>query len=166
MTGPHDSIARPAQRTNGRWRYLALFGVQTTGVVILFLNAVPLYQQILADPSSYEAGTDHLTWVFSSIVLMQVGYWISDRVRPPLPRFTNALLGHVTLFLARMSFVLPTSIFGFLFFAEKPGFHIPVFRYVITLLGLFSLYCYTRELERLGGAFLSQEKKPTPASAD
>ena len=41
---------------------------------------------------------------FPSIVLKQVGYWISNRVRPPLPQFTNALLGHITLFLTSHEF--------------------------------------------------------------
>jgi hypothetical protein len=159
MTRPSDSIAvptAPAERASGRWRFSALFGVQTLGAVILFWNAVPIYQRILVDPSSHVARSENLTWSLSSIALMQVGYWISDRVRPPLPQLTNALLGHVTLFLARMGFVFATSIFGFLFIAQRPGFHIPASRYVITLLGLFAVYCYVQELERLGRAFLGR----------
>ena len=46
--------------------------------------------------------------------------------------------------------MLPTSIFGFVFVAQKPEFHVPVFKCLVLLLGLFSLYCYVRELERLG----------------
>jgi hypothetical protein len=87
---------------------------------------------------------------------MQLGYWISDRVRPRLPQVTNAPLGHITLFFARMSFVFATSVFGFLFITQKPGFEIPVFRYAVTLVGLFSLYCYGQEMERLGRAFLGR----------
>jgi hypothetical protein len=160
MTRLHDSTVAPAQSAGGRWRYPALFGVQTIGAFILFWNAVPLYRQILVDPASHEAGTEHLTWALSSIGLMQFAYWICYRIRPPLPQFTNALLGHVTLFLTRMSFVFATSIFGFLFITQRPGFHIPTSRYVITLLGLFALYCYVLEVERLGRAFLEREKEP------
>ena len=58
------------------------------------------------------------------------------------------------LFLARMVFVLPTSIFGFVFVAQRPEFEIPVFRCLVLLLGLFSLFCYVRELERLGRVFI------------
>ena len=94
-------------------------------------------------------------WSLSSIVLMQIGYWVSHHVRPPLPRFRNTLLGHAILFLARMVFVLPTSIFGFVFVARRPEFEIPVFECTVILLGLFSLFCYVRELERLGRAFIS-----------
>jgi hypothetical protein len=156
----NSSRSAPAQSTDGRWRYPALFGMQTIGVVILLWNAIPLYRQILADPASHVARNENLVWSLSPIALMQVGYWISNRVRPPPPRFANVLLGHVTMFLARMSFVFATSVFGFLFIAEKPGFHLPVSRYVLTLLGLFALYCYMQELERLGRAFLGHEKKP------
>jgi hypothetical protein len=163
MTKQRNSMAStsaPAQSALARWWwYPALFGMQTIGAIILLWNAVPLYQQILADPAAHEARPEHLVWGLSSIVLMQLGYWISDRVRPPLPQVTNVLLGHITLFLARMSFVFATSVFGFLFITQRSGFHIPVSRYAITLLGLFALYCYGQEMERLGRAFLGSERK-------
>ena len=95
-----------------------------------------------------------LSGSLSSIALMQIAYWVSYHVRPPLPQFKNALLGHVVLFLARMGFVLPTSVFGFVFVARRPEFEIPVFQYLVLLLGLFSLFCYVRELERLGRVFI------------
>ena len=125
MTNPDNSNAPPdgaAQRGGGRWRYHALFGAQTVGTVILLWNSVPLYRQILANPAAHEARSEHLVWALSSIGLMQVGYWISYRAHPPLPRFSNALLGNVTLFVARMSFVFATSVFGFMFITQKPGF--------------------------------------------
>ncbi len=93
---------------------------------------------------------------------MQAGYWISHRVNSPVPQYANALIGNVILFLARMSFVFATSVFGFVFITQKPGFHIPAFRYVVTLVGLFSLYCYVQDLERLGRAFVGREKRPEP----
>jgi hypothetical protein len=144
------------RNANGRWHYAVLFGMQTIGAIILFWNAIPVYQQILADPASHEARPENLVWSLSSVVLMQIGYWTSYRDRPLPTQFRNALLGHLILFVARMSFVFPTSVFGFLFIAQNSAFHIPVFRYVVALLGLFSLYCYTRELERLGAAFLGR----------
>ena len=64
---------------------------------------------------------------------MQVAYWVSYRVRPPLPQFQNAPLGHAILFLARMIYVLPTAVFGFVFIAQRPEFDIPVFRCLVLL---------------------------------
>ena len=130
--------------------YVALLGVQTAGAVALYWTGLPLYRQVLADPSSHEAYLWTIVWNILSIILMQIAYWISFYTRPSLPHLKDAVLGHAVLFLARMSFVLPTSVFGFVFVAQKPEFEIPVFQYLVLLLGLFSLYCYVRELERLG----------------
>jgi hypothetical protein len=137
--------------------YFALLGVQTIGAVALYWTGLLLYRQVLADPASHEADPWTIVWSLSSIALMQIAYWISYHVRPPLPHFKNAVLGHAVLFLARMTFVLPTSIFGFVFVAQKPEFEIPVFHCLVMLLGLFSLYCYVRELERLGRDFITRK---------
>ena len=158
MMDPSGSFAaRSALRQDlrGRWMYFALFGMQTAGAFVLYGTGLPLYRQVLADPTSHEAQLWTFAMSLSSIVLMQIAYWISHHVRPPLPRFRNALLGHAVLFLARMGFVLPTSIFGFVFVARRPEFEIPVFGCAVIVLGLFSLFCYVRELERLGRAFIT-----------
>ena len=138
----------------GGSHYPALFSVQTLGAAILLSNGVPLYREVLANPDIFEARGDHLSWGLLSIVMMQFGYWVSDRIRPAPPRLTSRLLGHIVLFIGRMSFVIATSIFGFLFIVQKPGFHIPASSYIVVLWGLFALYCYTRELEKLGRALL------------
>lgn len=80
-----------------------------------------------------------------------------DILRPPLPQVRNAFVAYVILFIARMSFVLATSIFGFVFITRKPEFQIPTFRYVATIAGLFALFCYTQELESLGKCLLGKE---------
>ena len=155
-------MTKPSSSITAHWRFPILFGVQTIGAIILFWNAVPLYREILADPAAHESQPENLAWALSSIVLMQAGYWISHRINPPLPQYTNALIGNAILFLARMSFVFATSVFGFVFITQKSGFHIPAFRYIVTLGGLFSLYCYVQELERLGRTFAGREKRPEP----
>jgi hypothetical protein len=90
MTRPSKSIASllaPAQFGCSSW-YFALFGVQTIGAVILLWNSVPLYRQVLADPT-FEARGEHLPWGILSIALMQLGYWVSDRIRLALPRLSS-----------------------------------------------------------------------------
>lgn len=145
--------------TGARWRYPLLLSVQTIGAVILFWNAVPHYRRILADPTAHEARPGTLVWAFAAIAMIQTGYWIRYRVRPRMPQLTNAFVGHVVRFLGRMLFVLATSLFGFVFIKQGPGFHMPVFRYLVFMLGLFSLFCYTEELGRLGKMFIGTEKK-------
>ncbi len=160
MTGPHDSTAAsrpPAHSGGGCSCYLFLFAMQTIGTLILVWYAVPLYQQVLADPGGYEARPETLIWAFSAVALMQAGYWIRHRLRPPLPQLRNALVGYIILFVARMSFVLATSVFGFVFITRKPEFQIPAFRYVVVIVGLFALFCYTQELDNLGKSLLGKE---------
>jgi hypothetical protein len=85
------------------------------------------------------------------------GLWIQHRLRPPLPHLRNAFVGHVILFVARMSFVLATSVFGFVFIVRRPEFQIPTSRYFILIIGLFALFCYTQELEQLGRALIGPD---------
>ena len=156
MTQPKDSFASNsalAPSARARWSYIALFGTQTIGAVVLIWTGLLVYREVLADPASHETHPWAFVGSLSSIALMQISYWVSYRVRPPLPQFQNAVLGHAILFLARMVFVLPTSIFGFVFVAQRPEFEIPVYQCLVILLGLFSLFCYVRELERLGRVF-------------
>jgi len=126
-------------------RYVSLFAIQTIGAAILFLYAVPLFRQVLLDPASHVARTENLIWSLSAITLMQAGYWMRHRLRPTLPQFRNALIGYIVLFVARMSFVLATSIFGFVFIVRRPEFQIPASRYFAVIIALFALFCYTQD---------------------
>jgi hypothetical protein len=154
---PNDAFASdsaPAQSAHKRWSYFALFGMQTVGAAALIWTGLFLYRQILADTTSHETQPWAIVGSLLAIALMQISYWVSHHLRPSLPQFKNILLGHGVLFLARMVFVLPTSIFGFVFIAQRPEFDIPVFKRLVLLLGLFSLFCYVGELERLGRVFI------------
>ena len=155
---PGDSFAPDSalvQSAHDRWRYFALLGMQTIGAVFLYWTGLLLYRQVIADPATYETHPWTLVWALSSVTLMQIAYWLSYHSGPPLPQLKSALLGHAILFLARMGFVLPTSVFGFVFVAQRAEFEIPIFKYVVMLLGLFSLFCYMRELERLSRVFIA-----------
>lgn len=153
MTEPQNPIGtsgRPSRAAGSASRYFFLFAMQTIGAAILFWFAVPLFRQVLLDPGGHVARPERLIWSLSAIVLMQAGYWIRHRVSPPLPQLRNALVGHIILFVGRMSFVLASSIFGFVFIMRNPEFQLPTFPYVVLIMGLFALFCYTQELERLG----------------
>lgn len=138
-------------------RYFLLFALQTIGAAILFWFTIPLFRQALLDPGSHVPRTENLVWSLSAITLMQAGFWIRQRLRPRLPQLHNTLFGHIVLFIGRMSFVLATSIFGFVFIVRKPELQIPTSRYFILIFGLFALFCYTQELERLGRALIGPD---------
>jgi hypothetical protein len=131
-----------------RWLYPVLFGAQTVGALVLFGYGVPHYRQVLANPAGHEAELETLAWALPSIVLIQVGYWLRHRLRPPLPQFVNGALGHVVLFLGRFSFVFASGVLTFVFIVPRPEFSMPAARYVITMIGVFSIFCYILEVER------------------
>jgi hypothetical protein len=138
-------------------RYFLLFAMQTIGATILFWFTIPLFRQVLLDPGSHVVRAENLVWSLSAITLMQAGYWIRHRLRPPLPQFRNALVGYIVLFVARMSFVLATSVFGFVFILRRPELQIPMSRYFVVIIALFALFCYTQELEQLGRACIGPD---------
>ena len=146
-----------AQSGAGASRYLFLLAMQTIGAVILFWYSVPLYRQALLDPGSHLPRPENLVWSWSAIILMQAGYWIRHRLRPRLPQLRNALAGNIVLFIARMSFVLATSVFGFVFIVRRPELYVPTSRYFVLVIGLFALFCYIQELEQLGRALIGPD---------
>jgi hypothetical protein len=145
-----DNEPRSDQPTRGPWLYLALLAVQTLGASILFCIGIPVYRALVADPDAFQQRMDTLLATLSAIVLCQIGYWEHHRLRPRMPRLRNAVLGLVVEFGARLSFVLATSVFSFVFISGKMSGRLPVGRYVLTILALFSLFCYMQELQRLG----------------
>ena len=155
MMEPQDPIGaleRPSHviRIGGASRYLLLFTMQTIGAAVLFWYGIPLFRQTLLDPGSHVPRPENLVWSLSAITLMQAAHWIRHRLRPRLPQVRNAFVGHIVLFVARMSFVLATSVFGFVFIVRRPELFVPTSRYIVLIIGLFALFCYTQELEQLG----------------
>jgi hypothetical protein len=138
--------------------YFLLFAMQTIGAAVLFWYALPLFRRVLLDPGGHLARPENLVWSLSAITLMQAGFWIRHRLRLPVPQlFRNALVGYIVLFVARMSFVLATAVFGFVFIVRRPEFQIPASRYFAVIIGLFALFCYTQELEQLGRAMIGSD---------
>jgi uncharacterized membrane protein len=71
----------------------------------------------------------------------------------------GALASQAMLFLGRMAFVFASTVFGFVFIANKPNYRAYGFQYLVILAGLFSLYCYTQELERLARTLLPDDRR-------
>ena len=152
-----------ADRGGGCWLYPLLLTMETIGTVIFCWKGLPLFRLLIADPASYETRERIWIWALTAIVLIQIGYWLRYRIEPALPRFRNALLGHIVLFVSRLSFVVATSIFSFVFIAKRLEGQMDAARYILTVVGLFSLFCYMLELQRFGSALIGAEEKASYA---
>lgn len=135
--------------SSSKWLYPILLAVETAGAAVIYSNGLPLYRQLIADPSSFEMREPTAGWATAGIVLIQAGFWLAYYLRPPLPELKNALAGQIVSFVARLVFTLATAIFSFVFISKKLG-DIPAWRLLLTLAVLFSLFLFMQELQRLG----------------
>ena len=142
-----------------RWLYPLMIAVQTAGAALILWNGVPIYRQILTDPSKHEQRTNRLVLAVVAVVMIQRAYWLRIRLHLPPPQRGHVVLGHFASFVARLSFIFGSALFSVVFFARMPELNISPVRIVVLLAVLFSLFCYTLELERLGKALHGPEEK-------
>ena len=161
------STPSPDSTTNGDvapqgaprcWLYLLLLGVESLGCAFFYWKALPLYRQAVDSTSGYTPSPDTPHWAVLAFALILGGYWTCFIVRPTLPRLVSPILGHGVSFLSRLVFTLPTSIFSMVFITKRLPEVLSTGRYALTILGLFAVYCYMEELNRLGRILLGSNK--------
>ncbi|MGN6554554.1 MAG: hypothetical protein ACTHLW_12670 [Verrucomicrobiota bacterium] len=91
-------------------------------------------------------------WAVVAVVLIQVAYWLRVRLQPPLPGGGHVVIGHMAAFFARLIFILASSTFAVMFFVRFDQLSLPPHRVLLILSLLFSMFCWTLELERLAKA--------------
>lgn len=139
--------------------YFLLLAVQTSGVAVLVWHGVPLYRLMAMDFENYRPDP-WPWWGVAAILLIQVAYWLRVRLRPRLPRPGHIVLAHIVAFIARIGFVAVTASFTIMFvnrFSDLQRINYSAFRAVLTLIGFFSIFCWTLEIERLSKAFQGNE---------
>ena len=139
--------SRPLELRYGLWLILELLGV-----ILLIWHGLPIYRAMLSEPHSRIGEPGHLIWALVASALIQAGYWrryYGDSTAEP-PR--NILLGHIVLFISRLSFLFATSSFGYIFITGNIDLEVSGLRYLVFFVGLFSLFCFVQELERIGRA--------------
>jgi hypothetical protein len=138
-----------------------LFIAESVGALIILWHGIPIYRRLLMGVTDQRAGASVILWVSIAVAVIQVGYWIRLQCFPP-PRFNRRLiLGHAIQFLGRLSFVFIGGMFGVVFFTRFQQLEFSVWKVSPLLAVLFSMFCYTQELERLGKAFWEAQGKPT-----
>jgi len=142
-----------------RWLYPLLLAAQTAGAAMILWNGIPVYRQILNDPSKHEPRPERKALAILAVAMIQSAYWL--RVRLGLmPQWRgNLLFGHLVSFAARLSFIFGAASFSLVFFARLPELRISAAQVALLLAVLFSLFCYMLELERLAKASLEQQEK-------
>ncbi len=141
----------------GARRYTILLAAQTLCALIVLVNIHASVRLLVEN-----IGTPHLSPRESVVQLLlaaalgQACYWYRlHRVALPAIR-RNLPLGHLLAFASRIGFIFGSALFSVYFLRHAPVVDLStvnlVWRGGLLLAILFSLYCYTLELERLGAA--------------
>ena len=145
-------IAPAVRQRRGVAAYLCLLGVQTVGAALALMHGVPIYRQLTGDFTNYQRQPGILWWAAAAVLLIQSAYWLRARLQPALPSGGHMVLGTVAFFVARLNFVFASSTFAVVFLVRYEQLNPTLPRILLVLLLLFSLFCYTLELERLAKA--------------
>ena len=152
-----DQIRPASERSE--WRYAPWFILEVVGAVLLTANGLPIYRKMLYSPGEQIQHFGALFWALAATAMIQVGYWVRYFGQTPILHLNNVLIGHLVLFTSRLSFLFAASAFGYIFITGNIDLEISWMRYAVFTLGLFSLFCFVRELEKLGAAMLSGPKR-------
>jgi hypothetical protein len=142
-----------------RAAYLLLFAIQIVGAFFVVWRELPDFRQLALNPGTqlpYLRTDDFAT--LGTVIAMQVAYWYRLCCVPIPFGGSNAILNHILLFLGRLSFIFGGSLFAIVFFRHLPEMEARADTWLMARRGLllvgflFSLFCVTLELERLGHA--------------
>lgn len=133
-------------------RYWACFSSLTAGALVLLWNGVPMYRKFLSgDP---DPGHRVVLWALGVLLLIQPAFWMVRSIRPAVSsRWVVA--GHVVLFFGRMTFVFVSGVFSAVFYSRMGTMEVTPWRTGLLVAVLFSMFCVTLEVERLGQAMVA-----------
>lgn len=154
-----NSTSTGTSRQTAKWVYPLLLAVQTVGAGILVRSAVPLYRTLAGDASQYELNDTIFVWTMVAVAMMQAAYWIGQRIGPP-SWHGQVLLGHLVKFLGRVSYTATTAIFSLVFIRRPEDVQLPFSRLLGMVVGVFSMFCYNLELDKVGTALQKPRANP------
>jgi hypothetical protein len=140
----------PAGFRSRRIRYWTLFAVESAGLLYIIVEALPLYRALLRGPVGDRPGFHLLVPMASATAVMQACYWTKRKIRMRLRHDDNPFLGHVLLFVSRLSFIFAVAAFSLMMFTRSMDTATSPVGIAVLVAATFAQFCYARELEVLG----------------
>ena len=84
-----------------------------------------------------------------TVGLMQGAYWLRTAIIPSLTLSPNVFLRHIVLFLGRLSFIFGAALFTAVMYFRFPELEKSIPRFAVLVAVLFSMFCYSLEMEWL-----------------
>jgi hypothetical protein len=136
------------------WCYWLLLASQSAGAGIVLWQGVPIYRRLLLGTPDTGPRLSVMLWALLAMALIQPAYWVARRHSPAVGHVPRPVLGHVVQFLGRLTIIYLGGMFGAVFYVRYQELQLAVWRELMLVAVLFSVFCYTKELERLGLALM------------
>jgi len=124
--------------------------------VTILWRSIPLYRQFLLEEHWDAADVRSLMITWICIAAIQLAHWLSTAhiryVR--VPRVN--LAGQLLLFLGRLNFGFVGAVFATVFYVKFPYVDVNLWRIAALVILLFTMFCYSLDLERLGRLFMDE----------
>jgi hypothetical protein len=131
-------------------QYALLLLVQTGAVAIILWQGIPVYRRILAGSfDGPNARPTALILATFAVVVIQGAYWFRVANIPSLQLPRHILLSHLVLFAGRFSFIFGAALFTAVMYLRFPELEKSILRAAVLVGVLFSMFCYSLELEWL-----------------
>jgi hypothetical protein len=158
MNGSSNRAAAPV--------YMTLLTLQTFVATLLIWTTVPVFRRMILNVGEpLETGSGIPVATIAGAIALQICYWIRFYKVSVYGLFCNDIVSHLVLFAGRASFFFGGALFSVVFFRHIPELSafpplaVASVRVTTLLVVLFSLFCYSLELERFGRAIGQQSAR-------
>ncbi|CAM5770161.1 hypothetical protein LMIY3S_03079 [Labrys miyagiensis] len=137
--------------------YLVLLAIQTACATILVLELMPFFWRLVDELGEVQdISAPRQALAFTCVAIFQACYWwrLANLGVPFATR--SQVISHLFLFVGRLSFLFAATLASLIFFRHVPLLapsnltSASVLRMVLFFAVLFSWFCFSLELERLG----------------
>jgi hypothetical protein len=139
--------------------YLILFLGQTIGNATILSHLIPVFRQLVTSGLHEKTPSEILVFAALGVIIIQVCYWLDQHWFATLRLSPNPFLGHLILFLSRLNFIFAAAVFSAVYLVRINELEISLWGFVFLSTVLFSIFCYTLELERLGRALVERKDR-------
>jgi hypothetical protein len=136
-----------------------LFLGQTIGDAVILSRLIPLFRRLVT--SGHYEKMPPKTFIFAvlAVIIIQVCYWLNQHWFVTIRLVHYPLFGHLALFLSRLNFIFAGAVFSAVYLVRFNEVDISVWGFMLLSTVLFSIFCYTLELERLGRALVERKDR-------
>jgi hypothetical protein len=134
--------------------YWILFLGQTIGDWTILSHLIPLFRRLVSTGIVEKTPPKIIVLAVVGVTMIQVCYWLDQHWFATLRQDCHPFLGHLILFLSRLNFIFAGAVFSAVYFVRFKELDVSFWGLMLLTTVLFSIFCYTLELERLGRAFV------------